>query len=252
MLGGLGVTVDDTPVTGFISSKAQALVCYLAVTGRQQPRQTLAGLLWGELDDVDAGANLRVVLSNLNRLLAPFLVVTRQTVTLNPASRRWVDVAAFEAQTAPAATTSQLQEAVTLYGGDFLDGFSARNAPAFDEWLVGRREWLRHRAIQALWRLAGAHIRRGDHAAAIDGLTGLLALEPWLEDAHRQLIRLLALEGQRSAALLQYETCRRLLRDELGVEPMPETTELYRRVRLGDIRLDLAAFAPETPLEIPA
>jgi DNA-binding SARP family transcriptional activator len=252
MLGAASLTLDGAPVTGFISSKAQALVCYLAATARPQARPALADLLWGELAESDALANLRVALSNMNRLLGSHLVVTRQTVAFNGASRHWIDVAVFEAKTGPATTTSRLQAATALYKGDFLDGLTVRNAPAFDEWLTGRREWLRQRAIQALWRLAGDYIRQEDHAAAIDALTRLLALEPWLEDAHRQLIRLLALGGQRSAALVQYETCRRILRDELGVEPMPETTDLYRRVRLGDIRPNLPQFALEPALEIPA
>src|SRR5256885_1694173 len=60
-----------------------------------------------------------------------------------------------------------------------------------------------------------------------------LELEPWREEAHRQVMRLLALSGQRSAALAQYESCRRALLEELGVEPEPETTGLYERILRG-------------------
>ena len=60
---------------------------------------------------------------------------------------------------------------------------------------------------------------------------GKLELEPWWEEAHRQLIRLLALSGRRSEALAQYVKCRRVLAEELGVEPSPETTGLYEQIR---------------------
>lgn len=253
LLGGMEMTRDGQPVTGFISSKVQALVCYLAVTGRPQPRPALASLLWSEMADAGAGANLRVALSNLNRLLAPHLLVTRQTVGLNPASASWVDVAAFESGTAqPVATLGRLREAAALYRGPLLDGFTVRNAPPFDEWLLGRREWLRQRALQALWRLSAQAGQAGDYPAAIDYTGRLLALEPWLEEAHRQLIRLLALSGQRGAAIAQYQVCRRVLDAELGVEPLPETTELFRRVRLGDLRYCLHPPALDLPLDIPA
>src|SRR5205823_7130761 len=61
-----------------------------------------------------------------------------------------------------------------------------------------------------------------------------LELEPWREEAHRQVMRLLALSGQRSAALAQYESCRQTMFEELGVEPESETTELYERIKAGD------------------
>jgi predicted ATPase len=59
----------------------------------------------------------------------------------------------------------------------------------------------------------------------------LLQLEPWQESAHQQLMLALARRGDYTAALAQYETCRRLLAEELGVKPMPETTRLYERIR---------------------
>ncbi len=65
-------------------------------------------------------------------------------------------------------------------------------------------------------------------------VTRLLNLEPWREEAHRQLMQLLVWSGQRSAALAQYETCRRVLANSLGVEPQAETRQLYDRILRGD------------------
>jgi hypothetical protein len=59
LLGGLRVSRGDAPVSGFVSHKARALLVYLAVTGRPQPREALAGLLWGDWPQAEARANLR-------------------------------------------------------------------------------------------------------------------------------------------------------------------------------------------------
>jgi predicted ATPase len=85
--------------------------------------------------------------------------------------------------------------------------------------------------LQALIQMAGYHERRGDYAQTQRYASHQLELDPWREEAHRLLMRVLAVSGQRSAALEQYERCRRVLAAELGVEPAQETTALYERIR---------------------
>ena len=114
---------------------------------------------------------------------------------------------------------------------DSLEGFHVRDAPDFDEWLMWQRERLRQQALQALQTLAAYHASRREYAAGIACLRRLLALDPWREEAHTQLTLLLARSGQRSAALAQYQTCRRILAAELGVEPSAELNALYERIR---------------------
>src|SRR3954452_986179 len=140
LLGGLGMSAGETPGTGFISAKAQALVCYLALTGRTHARPAVAALFWQDLPEAAAATNLRVVLANLKRLLGDALLVTRQTLAVNPAARLWADAVDFAELTAPThADPYLLQQADSLYRGDLLDGFVVRNAPAFDEWVLGQR-----------------------------------------------------------------------------------------------------------------
>lgn len=261
-LGGMQITRAGAPLTGFVSVKAPALLCYLAVTGRPQFRLVLAGLLWGDLPEEDACANLRKVLSNLRDLAGCHLVITPHTVVFDRTSAYWLDVEEFlgridketgrqgdkeisrqgDRETSrqsllghPLVSLSTslpaLHEAADLYRGDFLDGFYVRHAPMFEEWVLGQREGLRHLAEHVLKRLAGYHAGQGELDLAIDYTARLLALDPWQEDAHRQMMALLAHRGERSAALAQYEVCRRLLASELGIEPMAETTALYRRIR---------------------
>ncbi len=85
--------------------------------------------------------------------------------------------------------------------------------------------------LDGLGRLAEYHEGRADYERAIDYTRRQLELEAWDEAVHRRLMRLLALTDQRSQALLQYEVCRRVLHDELDVEPSHRTKELYLQIR---------------------
>ncbi|MBL7063653.1 MAG: tetratricopeptide repeat protein [Anaerolineae bacterium] len=243
LLGGLRITRNGGPVTGFVSNKVQALLSYLAVTGRSHFRPALAGLLWGEMPEANALMNLRQALANLRRLVRPHLLITRQAVEFNRDSPYWLDVEEFEKlvnwetgrlvdwSRDRATNLPTLHEAVELYQGDFLEGFYVRDAPAFEEWVLVQRERLRTLALQALHVLVAHHASWRENSLALQYTTRLLALAPWREEAHRHKMLLLARSGQRSAALSQYETCRRILVEELGVEPSAETTALYERIR---------------------
>lgn len=244
LLGGVAILQDRLPLRGAVSAKAQALLCYLAVTGRPQSRGALAALLWGELPDEDARANLRQALTQLRRLVGAHLTIARETVAFNRAAPYRLDVERFEDHLRDAAAgggAAHLRAAADRYAGDLMDGFAVRDAPAFEEWLAGERERLRLLALQALHELAVYHSDRAEYLAAGDALGRLLALDPWREDAHRQLMLLLARSGQRDAALAQYETCRRVLAEELGTAPAIETVALYERIRAGALERHGAA-----------
>ncbi len=235
LLGTVTITQNGTGISEHIPAKSQALLCYLAVTGRPHSREKLAGLLWGEKSEVKAKANLRKSLSILRRFCEDALIITRPTVAFDRDSGYWLDVEVLksvlaEDELAPEKLES-LREAVEMYRGEFLEGFSVQQAPALEEWVLGERERLRQLAIQGLQRLSEAYTARGEYAAGIEYTNRLLALEPWQEEAHRQLMTLLARSGQQSAALAQYETCRRVLAEELGVEPLAETQALYHRLK---------------------
>ncbi len=252
LLGSPEIHLAGAPITDFGTSKAQALLCYLVLTGRPHLRPALAGLLWGELPEANAHNNLRKALSNLRQLVGSHLHITRQAVCFDGDLPYWLDTEAFEvfvqAATGPAPSAQpcigDLRQAIELYRGDLLEGFYVRQAPAFEEWLRAQRARLRELAVQALHAAITHHASRGEagHSAGTEYATRLLAMEPWREGAHRHLMRLLAQSGQRGAALAQYEVCRQALAGELGVEPGTETTQLYEAIRDG--RLPLAPAAP--------
>ena len=110
-------------------------------------------------------------------------------------------------------------------------GFALPDSVPFEEWLLSRRERFRRKTLDGLGRLAQHYEGLADFDRAIDYTRRQLELEAWDEAAHRRLMRLLALSDRRGQALAQYEACRRVLREELGVEPAHETTALYARIR---------------------
>jgi DNA-binding SARP family transcriptional activator len=115
-------------LSGIKTDKARALLIYLAVErGRAHRRQALAGLLWPDYPEEGARANLRHALANLRKVLGeeqnevPFLLVEGETIQLNPENACWVDVAEFEKLTANNAAVNDLESAIRLYRGGFLE-----------------------------------------------------------------------------------------------------------------------------------
>lgn len=267
LLGSFQATLDGEPLDGIRSDKTRALLAYLAVeSGRAHNRGALSTLLWGESSEAAARASLRSSLSNLRRRLirqiAPdgnslALNITRHSVQfdVDPDACR-LDVAEFDALLDACHTHShqdlarcpaciaRMEQAVGLYHGDFLAGLALPDSPTFDEWRVIQQERYHQQMLIALEALAAHYIAIGNLAKAQRYVRQQLALEPWREEAHRQLMHALILDGQRSAALAQYETCRRLLTDELGVEPTPETEALYEEIRAGDLTPTLLTERP--------
>jgi len=246
LLGTIQIALNGQPVSGFKSDKVRALLVYLAVEAdRSHRREALAALLWPDIPDRAARNNLRDALANLRQLIGdhqatpPFLLIERGTIQFNSASDHWLDVAAFRklADTGwgDQGVHQRLAEAVDLYHGDFLEAFSLRDSPSFDDWSLLTRERLQRQILLALGRLARYHEGQGEYGRACDYAWRQVELAPWQEVAHRQVMRLLALRGQRGAALVQYESCRQALEDELGVEPAEETIRLVEQIRDGTL-----------------
>lgn len=243
LLGPFQVTLNGKPVTDLESDRVRALLAYLAVeSDRPHRRDKLAGLLWPDWPNRSALTNLRNALSNLRKAIGdrkaatPILLVDRETIQFNPAGDSRVDVQSFRTLTGAEQPASSLEEGIALYRGPFLEGFGLADSAPFEEWLQSIREQQRRQCLTALEQLALHYEQRGDLGKACEYAWRQVDLAPWQEEAHQRLMRLLALSGQRSAALAQYETCRHLLQQELGVEPSQETIALYERIRDGNLR----------------
>jgi predicted ATPase/DNA-binding SARP family transcriptional activator len=267
LLGQLQVLVDGEPVTGFESNKVRALLVYLAVeAGRPHHREMLAELLWPERPEGSALNNLRGALSNLRKTMhdhaasPPFILATRQTIQFNLESDHWLDVADLAALTggSDGATldVQALEEALSLYRGPFLEGFTLKDSPAFDEWSLLKREQIGRQISNAYQQLVAQYEHAGAYEQALAHAWRWAELESIDELAHRQLMRLLAASGQRSAALAHYESLGRILGEELGVEPSEESQALYQAL-LDEQQVGPPAAVPpseearSSPVELP-
>ncbi|MEO8393427.1 MAG: BTAD domain-containing putative transcriptional regulator, partial [Chloroflexota bacterium] len=237
VLGGLSIVQGDQPVGGFVSRKVEALLVYLACERREHQRESLATLLWDDLSQERTLGNLRTALSNLSEQLQDYLLITRQTVMLRPDAPCWVDSTTLldTLKTSPVhlngASSHDLAAALDLYRGEFLAGFHLRSGQGFEKWRLVEAERLHSHVLSALQRLVRYTLDHAQYESGIAHARRALAIDPLSEEAHRGLILLLARSGQRGAALAQYDTCVRLLRDELGVEPDAETVAPIARLQ---------------------
>lgn len=255
LLGPFRATLDHKLIIGFKTIKARALLSYLMVE-RDRPlqRETLACMFWPEISNSAALGNLRDVLSNLRRLVGdptpetehsdhrereaadkPFFVVTRSSIQFNQASNFWLDVQALTTTISQAANLESLEQAVSLYQGNFGEDLLLKRSSPFDEWILIKREQISRLVLSALQNLANGYETCGDYEKVKKFAQKQLEIEPWHEEAHRQLMRAQALSGERNRAIMQYEACRRLLWGELGVEPESETTLLFNKIRNGKL-----------------
>lgn len=242
------VVLDGEVVGDFVSDKALALLLYLAVNGGPHSRKALAGLLWGKMPGKRARGNLRVALHSVKKLLPGYLEVTRKRVAFAYEKAHWIDVAALGAAAEEGQDLNELAEVVALYEDDFLSGLHVDGAPELEAWLRAEQERWRLCLIRLLERLADGYGKAQRWGEAMAATRRLLAVEPWRERTHRELMLLLARQGQYGAALAQYEQCRDLLMTELGLEPMPETEALYERISQLRNRPPSAWPRPTTPL----
>lgn len=269
LLGQFQTTVDGDGVTAFRTDKVRALLAYLAVeSGRSLSRDTLGALLWPEGAPESVRTNLRQTLCRLRDALhdrdrpRPFLLATIDTVQLNPTCDYWVDVLEFDRLFAACeqhrhrslascrTCAERLTLAVALYRGEFLAGLCVKDSPVYAEWSLTYQQALHRKVMAALQQLAMFHMQRGEVAAAERYLQRQVALEPWNESAHRQLMQLYAANGRRNAAVAQYLCCHRALVEQIGITPDKITTDLVASIRAGEpIAWPVAKFvnAPTPP-----
>src|SRR2546421_9571629 len=152
LLGPPQISLGDVPLS-FKRRKAVAMLTYLAMTGRVHTREALASLLSRDTDDDDqAKSHLRNTLYALCGQIGDYLLMTRQTIALNPERPCWLDAQALHtsllATRDPATDHGTLERAVALYQGEFLAGFTVPEAPEFEEWLLQERHRLHGLMVQ--------------------------------------------------------------------------------------------------------
>ena len=232
VLGGLSAAVDGRPVELPADARARELLARLALSPGPHPRSTLAGRLRPDVPEESARKTLRNALYELRRALGPTgrdaLVVTGERVGLSDSVR--VDVREFRRCLAD----GELEAAADAGHGELLDGFD-------DDWALRARDEHAAELAGVLGTLAARAEDAGDLPAAVAWARRRLDVEPLAEAAHRELIRLLALGGDRPAALAAARAMSERLRSELGIPPSAATRALVEDVRRGRIARPVAA-----------
>jgi DNA-binding SARP family transcriptional activator len=237
VFGGFEVQIEGKPLSGFRSRKVSALLANLAAHPRPQPRETLAEILWEERTQTQSLSNLRVVLSDLKKILGDYLDIQRDRVGLKWNENVWTDIGELNA----CLDGRQLEKAIEIYRGDFLQNYFVPDARKFDEWAAVEREKYKQKIVAALQRVITIYCQYGVHTAALVYARRLVELDRLNEIGHLEQIRHLALTGQRCEAMARYTAYRKMLQEELGVEPLQEIEDLYLQIRAG--KLDAATDA---------
>ncbi len=237
LFGALRAVRGDRIVTRFRSQQTGALLGYLAYHRHtSHSREKLIDLFWPESELETGRHNLSNALSSLRGQLEPpgvasgsVIVADRFSVELN-AEAVTTDVAAFEqalsraakARTSPGYPHS-LMEAVDRYGGPLLPHH-------YDSWIAPEQERLHQRFRQASGQLIGLMEADAELGRAIEVARRCLSFDPLREEAHRDVMRLLAASGLPEDALQQFHELERLYADELGAAPSKETLLLARQI----------------------
>jgi DNA-binding SARP family transcriptional activator len=256
LLGLFRVAVDEEALEEgrWSRRKPALLVKLLALQPHHQiHREQAMELLWPGSDPEPASNNLHKLIHRARHALEPglataasshFILTQGRKILLRAPGRLWVDVKEFEQRAQIALKSSKVEpyaEALAIYEGDLLA------EDLYEDWIAERRERLRAQYCQLLASLASLHERRGEPLSSIERLKELVASDSTNEEAHRELMRLYALTGNKHQALRQYQLCVEALQKDLDAEPEPETCKLREQIVSGSLApREAAAAGPGT------
>lgn len=194
-----------------------ALLAYLVMARGPVRRDLLAAMLWPETDEETARANLRRHLHHLQKALPASAIpwITVDAAGVRWSGDAWIDAPAFE----HLHEAGERAQAVACYTGEFLTGI-------YDDWVVAHRERLASAYLDDLAALLADARSRLDHATAVLYAQAILEHDEWREDIVRALMTIRYESGDRAGALAAYERFAKRLREEMRVDPMPETQAL--------------------------
>jgi DNA-binding SARP family transcriptional activator len=244
---------DGKPLTGF-PVQQHCLLFYYLLLNRQTPhtREQVAAVFWDEGSSTVARKNLRNSLWRLSQsfrsagaLLEDLIIIQEDCIVFTNTVPYYLDIDEFEEASRCCLDRSQqeltpeqvslLEKAADLYKGDLLEG-------VYEDWCTYERERLRLSFLNILNKLMNHHGRMGNYERARDYGQRILQQDATHERVHREMMMIHWLAGDREAALQQYISCCKVLRTELGIEPMQETKDLYDTIVRGSFSPDKIAF----------
>lgn len=229
LLGGLALRNAEGKEISLSARKEAALLAYLALQPRPVERTVIANMFWHDRAEEQARKSLRQALVSLRQTMAS----GKEALPANRGDRIGldfnqirVDALAFET----AAAGRDLTTAASVYKGGFLEGFSEPPG-GFGDWIAVERTRYDDLAYGVFSDLADLGLSQQAWQAAIGHARRAIQIEPLREHAHCQLMRALNETGRRNEALQQFHLLSGLLREELDVQPAPDTAALYTAIK---------------------
>jgi DNA-binding SARP family transcriptional activator len=242
LFGQFCVRRDEQLLGGFEAQKVRELFCYLLLHRQHSlSREPLANLLWPDATTAQSKKRLRQALWHLQSGLGSqnepihdrILLVEPDRVQINAEADLWIDVTLFErafglvqgipGQELDVQKVQVLQNALHLYQDPFLRG-------CYSDWCLYERERLQNLYLTLLDKLMDYYEAHHDYDAGLLYGMRLISCDRARERTHRRLMRLHYLNGDRVAALRQYEQCVAALYEELEVKPSKSTVALYKQI----------------------
>jgi LuxR family transcriptional regulator, maltose regulon positive regulatory protein len=223
------------------TKRARDILCYIASRRhRRASKDVIIDTFWSDVDFEVVEKNFHPTISHIRKALNSnqplkqnFLVYRDGDYQLNQNFSYWIDTAEFDRLLTEGETARRAREfercinayesAIRLYRGEFMQG-------SYDDWVEEQRTFYREQYLRMLEALASVAQKMEDWPRSLDLAQQILREDPFREDIHCMIMRAYAATGNRAAIKEQYETLRRLLQKELGVEPVAETRRIYKEL----------------------
>lgn len=218
--------------------RARDIFCFIATSKyRRTAKDVLIDTFWRDEDPAVIEKNFHPTISHIRKALNSrqaykqnFILFRDGAYQLNPELAYLIDTEDFELAVAEAEKAKRekdadglraaLERAHSLYRGEFMQG-------VYDEWADERRGYYAEQFLRVVAALAKLHFSERKVAAAQKFAQELIALDPYREDMHRLVMRILASQGKPAAVKKHFENLTALLNSELGIEPSPETRRVF-------------------------
>jgi two-component SAPR family response regulator len=223
------------------TKRARDIFCYIATSKhRRVEKDVLIDIFWGEEELSTIEKNFHPTISHIRKALNSrqafkqnFLIFRDGTYQINPELSVLIDTEEFEQYISAAekakrekdkaALLFNLEAAHELYRGEFMSGI-------YDGWAEERRHYFFEQYSRVLNALAKLALADRHWSKAIKFAGDILQADPYREDAHRLLMKTYAMQGKRASIIEQFEGLEAVLKKDLGIEPSPETREMYREL----------------------
>lgn len=221
--------------------RARDILCFIASRRhRRASKDTIIEVFWGEAEDDSISKNFHPTVSHIRKALNSnqplkqnFLLYRDGDYQLNHDFSYAIDTVEFDRLVAEGEAARRAgkhdqviacyEAAIQLYRGEFMHG-------CYDEWVDEQRSYYREQYLHMLEALVVAAQKSKEWPRSLHLAQQILSDDPYREDIHCLIMRAHAAQGNRVAVKEQYEALRRLLRDELGVNPAAETQKIYQQL----------------------